>query len=39
MRLWRNWYPRGIQDAVGEIPWRFKSSQPHQKLDKYADVP
>ena len=30
MRLWRNWYTRSVEVAVGFILWKFKSSQPHQ---------
>ena len=29
MRLWRNWYTRSVEVAVGFILWKFKSSQPH----------
>jgi hypothetical protein len=30
LRLWRNWYTRSVEVAVGFILWKFKSSQPHQ---------
>ncbi len=30
MRSWRNWYTRYLEVVVGETPWRFKSSRPHQ---------
>ena len=29
-RSWRNWQTRSVEVAVGAIPWRFKSSRPHQ---------
>src|SRR5215510_8792168 len=28
------WQTRSAQDAVGAIPWRFKSSHPHQYSSK-----
>ena len=30
VRMWRNWQTRTAQDRMGAIPWRFKSSHPHQ---------
>ena len=34
MRLWRNWYTRSVEVAVGFILWKFKSSRPHQLIMK-----
>ncbi len=28
--MWRNWYTRSVQNAMGVIPWRFESSLAHQ---------
>ncbi len=32
--MWRNWQTRTAQDRMGAIPWRFKSSHPHQAYSR-----
>ncbi len=43
-RLWRNGRRASFEGLVGETPWRFESSQPHQsynapvaQLDRASD--